>query len=105
YKDALLQSVQMHLISSSIVVLAIGLGGYLGTTLGVEVACLARSRGKKIICVAYKPFAFETSRHQATFDALEKLQACVDELIVHDHATGLSTANQSQSVRDYFITI
>lgn len=103
YKNTLLQDVQKHLKNSSILVLAIGLGGYIGTTLGVELAQLARDMGIKIICVAYKPFAFEAARHQVAFNALEELRACVDELIIHDHATSLPTIDQSQSLLDYFI--
>jgi cell division GTPase FtsZ len=104
YKNTLLQDVQKHLRNSSILVLAIGLGGYIGTTLGVELAKLARSMEIKIICVAYKPFAFEIPRHKTSLNALEELRVFVNELIVHDHSVRLPVADQSQSMRHYFVT-
>ena len=103
YKAALLLDIKNHLKDSSVLVLTIGLGGYIGTTLGIDIATLARNQGIKIICVTYKPFAFEVARHQIAFNALEELQVLVDELVIHDHATGLSAVNQSQPLLDYFI--
>lgn len=104
YKASLLQNIQKHLKDSSVLVLAMGLGGYIGTTLGVAIAKLANSMGVNVVCAVYQPFAFEVPRHKTSLTALAELRACVDdELVVHDHAINLSTTEQSQSLQKYFI--
>lgn len=80
-----------------------GLGGYIGTTLGVAIAKLANSMDINVVCAVYKPFAFETPRHKTSLTALEELRACVDELVVHDHAVSQPTADQSQSLLEYLL--
>lgn len=103
YVAALLLDIKNHLKNSSVLVLAMGLGGYIGSTLGVAIAKLANSMGINMVCAIYKPFAFETPRHKASLTALEELRSFVDELIVHDHSTNLPASDQTQSVQHYFI--
>jgi len=102
FKTTLVHDVQQHIKNYSTLVLPIGLGGYLGTTLGVEFARFVKSMGIKTIAVVYLPFAFEKPRHKISLQALADLRACVDDLIIHDHATQL-VLNESQSMLDYFI--
>jgi len=98
-----LQDVQNHLKGMSVLVLSIGLGGYIGTTQGIAIAKLAGSMSVNVVCAVYKPFAFEVPRHRASLNALEELRVCVNELIVHDHAVTFSVADQSQSMLHYFV--
>lgn len=103
YMATLLLDIKNHLKDSSVLILAIGLGGYIGTTLGVAIVKLANSIGINVVCAVYKPFAFEIPRHKASLNALEELGSCVNELVVHDHSVSLPIANQSQSMLHYFV--
>ena len=49
---------QKYLQDSSVLVLTAGLGGYLGTTMAIEITKLAKTMGIKTIGVVYMPFAF-----------------------------------------------
>lgn len=104
YKTALLENIQKYLQDSSMLVLTAGLGGYLGTTMTIEVAKLAKSMGIKTIGVVYMPFAFETPRHEVSAKALTDLRTYVDELVIHDHATQLPLEpSKSKTLLNYFI--
>jgi cell division GTPase FtsZ len=104
YKQEILQAVEKHLSGSSSVVLAVGLGGNLGTALGIEVAKLASNMGIKVVCAAYLPFAFEGGkRRQVSLNALNELRMCTDEIVVHDNSVEIVSAESpSQSLLDYF---
>lgn len=104
YKQEILQTVEKHLSRSSSMVLAVGLGGKLGTDMGVEIAKLARKIDVNVVCVAYLPFAFEgAKRRQVSLSALNKLRMYTDEILVHDHADEIAAVEGlSQSLLDYF---
>ena len=103
YKHEILQAVEKHLSDSSIV-LTVGLGGNLGTSLGIEIAKLARKMGVNVVCAAYLPFAFEgPKRRQVSLRALDELQICANEIVVHDNSVEIVSAESpSQSLLDYF---
>ncbi len=104
YMAALLLDIKNQLKGSSVLVLAIGLGGYIGTTLGVAIAKLANSMGVNVVCIVYLPFAFEgAKRRQVSLSALNELRACAAEVVVHDHNVEIASAEDpSQSLLDYF---
>ena len=104
YKQEILQAVEKHLIGSSAIVLAVGLGGNLGTALGIEIAKLARKMGINVVCAAYLPFDFEgAKRRQVSLSALNELRMCTDEIVVHDNSVEIvSVESPSQSLLDYF---
>lgn len=104
YKQEILQTVEKYLIGSSAMVLAVGLGGNLGTALGIEIAKLARKMGTNVVCVAYLPFAFEgAKRRQVSLSALNELRMYADEVVVHDNSVEIASVEcPSQSLLDYF---
>lgn len=76
-----------------------GLGGAVGSGAAPALAALAAEQGLEVAAIVTLPFACESQRRALAEEALLRLEAITDQLIVHDHATA---SGQPQSLTGYF---
>ena len=98
-----IDEIMEHLEGTHMLFVAAGMGGGTGTGAAPVIAKAARDRGILTVAIVTKPFQFEGSKRMQLAEAgVERLQACVDTLIVIPNQNLFRIATENTTMADAF---